>query len=86
MPDFPSEVESASLALDALDDVEALAAVPEAAGENVVELVFADVSEGGVSEVVARAMASVRSSLRLRARAMVRAIWLTSRVWVRRVT
>ena len=52
--DFPSEVESASLALDTLDDVEALAAVPEAAGENVVELVFADVTEGGVSEVVAQ--------------------------------
>src|SRR3990170_5667040 len=31
-------------------------------------------------------MASVRSSLRSRARAMVRAIWATSRVWVRRVT
>ena len=33
-----------------------------------------------------RPMASARSSLRLRALAMVRAIWVTSRVWVRRVT
>ena len=32
-----------------------------------------------------RAMASVRSSLSWRARAMVRAMRLTSRVWVRRV-
>ena len=52
LSDFPCEVEAASLALDALDDVQALAAVPESVRENLVQFVFADVPEGCVSQIV----------------------------------
>ena len=53
LPDFPGQVEAAPIPLDALHYIEALAAVPEAVRENPVELVFADVAEWGMTQIVA---------------------------------
>lgn len=59
-----AEVQTASVALDAVDDAQTLLIVPEAdAGVDRVERALSGVAEGCVAEVVPRLMASVRSSL-----------------------
>ena len=50
---FPGEVQAIAFLLQLLNNAEALVVVPEASGMQRAKLVFANVSKGGVSEVVA---------------------------------
>ena len=52
LPDLPRQVESLAVFLKPIDDSEALSVVSEAVGMRQRHLVFAYVSEGGMSEIV----------------------------------
>src|SRR5699024_12602706 len=82
---LPGQVEAPAVFFQPVHHPQALFIVLEAAGAQGVQRPLPCVAERGVARSWARATASVRSSLRRRARAMVRAIWDTSSVWVNRV-
>ena len=77
-----AEVQPLAVLLQPVHHAQALLVVAEAAGEDVVQRPLAGVAEGGVTQVVPRAMASVKSSLRRSARDIVLATRATSSVWV----